>query len=68
MTAVGGTRAYSGDRTTNAEGAMAATTTMSQRMRDCLDECENCARVCAETMSYCLQMGSARTRRRSTSA
>ncbi|HZP57685.1 MAG TPA: four-helix bundle copper-binding protein [Dehalococcoidia bacterium] len=38
---------------------MAATTTMSQRMRECLDECENCARVCAETMSYCLQMGGA---------
>ena len=30
---------------------------MSQEMQQCIAECENCHRVCVETVTYCLQQG-----------
>jgi hypothetical protein len=30
---------------------------MSDDLRSCIQECQNCHNVCLETVSYCLQMG-----------
>jgi hypothetical protein len=35
----------------------AATGTISQQMRDCIQACRDCAETCLETVRYCLEQG-----------
>lgn len=32
-------------------------TSVTQEMRECIEECKSCHDVCIESVSYCLQMG-----------
>ena len=39
------------------QSGMGGGTRMSQEMRQCIEHCTNCHRICLETITYCLQMG-----------
>ncbi len=36
---------------------MRETETMIDKMQECIEECSNCHNVCADTITYCIEMG-----------